>query len=225
MVHDEYVNYEAKLEEKEKNKDGKSDGKLKLSNTLKEKHQNVIMEKKMLLSAKILERMVTQNIFSDIAFDFKYWEDRSDDYKDFEGTLYPLWTFTIEEVKKFDVTSLCWSKKYQVKIKPISSIFNFILFVYLLNIFKDLFAVGYGSYDFYDQPEKGIICIFSLKNCTYPEYTLYSSSGVMSLDFHPAYPQLLVAGLQDGNVAVYNLLRYHIFMINCAAVQSVIIQG
>ena len=86
-----------------------------------------------------------------------------------------------------------------------------------------MFAVGYGSYDFYEQPERGIICIYSLKNCTHPEHILYSSSGVMSLDFHHVYPQLLVAGLQDGNVAVYNLLRYHIQVINCVPVQSVII--
>ena len=54
----------------------------------------------MLLSAKILERMITQNNYSEIAFDFKYWEDRSDDYKEFEGTLYPLWNFSFDETKQ-----------------------------------------------------------------------------------------------------------------------------
>ena len=57
-------------------------------------------ERRMLLSAKILERMITQNIFSEIAFDFKYWEDRSDDYKEIEGTLYPLWNFCMDETKQ-----------------------------------------------------------------------------------------------------------------------------
>ena len=54
--------------------------------------------------------------------DFKYYEDTSDEYRDKEGTLLPLWEFTCEKSKKLAVTSLCWNPKY-----------------------LDMFAVGHGS--------------------------------------------------------------------------------
>lgn len=66
--------------------------------------------------------MVNQNTYDDIAQDFKYWEDPSDEYRDNEGTMLPLWRFSYEKAKKLAVTSLCWNPKY-----------------------KDLFAASYGS--------------------------------------------------------------------------------
>lgn len=195
MIHDEYVQYEKKLEEKELNLQSslndenlisiKSKPKKRFSSrTNSEEKAEEEMTQKMLLSAKIIERMVTQNIYSDIVNDFKYWEDRSDDYKDFEGTLYPLWQFKFDGKESLEVTSLCWN-----------------------HLYSDLFAVGYGSYDFYYQPDQGLICLFSLKNCSYPEFSLTVPAGVLSIDFHPKYPYMLVAGTVDGNVAVFNLKR------------------
>lgn len=73
-------------------------------------------------SAKILERMVNQNTFDEIAQDFKYYEDNADEFRDQEGTLLPLWKFSYEKAKKLSVTSISLNKKYY-----------------------DLFAVGYGS--------------------------------------------------------------------------------
>ena len=51
----------------------------------------------------------------------------------------------------------------------------------------------------------GYICIFSLKNPSYPEYICHASSGVISFDIHPQHPNMVVVGLYNGNVAVYNL--------------------
>lgn len=48
----------------------------------------------------------------------------------------------------------------------------------------DLFAVGYGSYDFMRQGS-GVVCCFSLKNTSSPEFIFSTESGVMCLDFHP----------------------------------------
>ena len=141
------------------------------------------VSERMLLSAKILERMINQNIFSEIIFDFKYWEDRSDDFKE-EGSVYPLWRFECSESLCLEVTCLVWNSLY-----------------------PDMFASGYGSYDFYSQPPSGRICVFSLKNCSYPEYLLTAPAGVLCLHFHPHHPHLLLAGLVDGNVAVYDLVR------------------
>ena len=54
--------------------------------------------------------------------DFKYWEDASDEFRETEGTLLPLWKFTFEKAKKLEITSLCWNPAY-----------------------NDLFAASYGS--------------------------------------------------------------------------------
>merc|ERR1719336_86076 len=82
----------------------------------------------MKLSIKIMERMVSQNAENEVYHDFKYWEDRSDEFRDGEGTLLPLWRFSSEKAKRKQVTSIKWNPKY-----------------------KDLCAVGFGSYEFLRQ--------------------------------------------------------------------------
>lgn len=131
---------------------------------------------------KVMERLVNQNAEDDIFQDFKYWEDASDQYRQHgEGTLLPLWKFSTERTNRKQVTSLCWNPRY-----------------------NDLFAVGYGSYDFMRQGN-GIVCCFSLKNTSYPEYAITTESGVMCLDFHPQHPSLLALGCYDGTVLVYDI--------------------
>ncbi|XP_015749796.1 PREDICTED: dynein intermediate chain 2, ciliary-like [Acropora digitifera] len=98
---------------------------------------------------KIVERMVNQNTFDDIAQDFRYWEDAADEFKDHEGTLLPLWKFSCEKSKRMAVTSLCWSPKYH-----------------------DLFGVGHGSYDFLKQ-SNGMITMHTLKNPSFPDVGVY----------------------------------------------------
>jgi dynein intermediate chain 1 len=116
----------------------------------------------------IMERMANQNTFDDISQDYKYWEDASDDLGDKKctatntaGKLLPLWKFVFQKDKKKQVTSLCWNPKY-----------------------GDMFAVGYGSYDFSKQGP-GMIACFTLKNPSFPEFIFNTESGVMSLHFHP----------------------------------------
>ena len=103
MIHDEYVKYEKRMEEKElkRQQEEAEENSNKIERkVIKRETKTDENERNMLLSAKILERMITQNNYSEIAFDFKYWEDRSDDYKEFEGTLYPLWNFSFDETKQ-----------------------------------------------------------------------------------------------------------------------------
>lgn len=64
-------------------------------------------------------------ISNGLTLDFKYWEDASDEFRDTEGTLLPLWKFTLERAKNLEITSLCWNPAY-----------------------KDLFAAGFGSCEF-----------------------------------------------------------------------------
>ncbi|CAI5787930.1 dynein intermediate chain 1, axonemal [Podarcis lilfordi] len=134
-------------------------------------------------AAKIVERMVNQNTFDDIAQDFKYFEDTSDEYRDNLGTLLPLWKFQYDKAKRLAVTALCWNPKY-----------------------KDLFIVGHGSYDFVKQ-SRGMLLLYTLKNPSFPEYIFNSESGIMCLDIHVDHPYLIVVGFYDGNVAIYNLKK------------------
>ncbi|CAH1718635.1 unnamed protein product [Chironomus riparius] len=132
--------------------------------------------------AQVLERMVNQNIFDEIAHDYRYWEDPSDEYREDDGTLLPLWKFTYDKCKKMSVTDIC-----------------------LNTFYYDLFAVCFGSFDFIKQVTEGYVCLFSIKNPSFPEYRITTESGAMCCDIHKKYPYLIVVGQYDGNVCVYNL--------------------
>ena len=77
----------------------------------------------------------------------------ADPYRQAEGTLLPLWKFYTERCTHKHVTSLCWNPQY-----------------------NDLFAVGYGSFDSLQQ-SSGLVCCYSLKNPSYPEYVFSTDSG------------------------------------------------
>ena len=141
-----------------KTKSGKDDKKRDVNGG--EQNEDILNSQQMLLSLKIMERMVNQNSCHDITDDYKYWDDMGDPYKPDSGTLLPLWKFNSEMAKKKTVTSICWNPKY-----------------------NDLFAVGYGSYEFLKQGT-GMIHCWSLKNWSYPEFTFSTESGVMCIDFH-----------------------------------------
>jgi len=141
----------------------------------------VTYSEEMKLSMKIMERMVNQNAESEVYHDFKYWEDRSDEFRDGEGTLLPLWRFSSEKAKRKQVTCIKWNPKY-----------------------NDLCAVGFGSYDFLRRGT-GVICCYSLKNTRFPEYVFNTDAGVCSLDWHPQHPAVLAVGLYDGTVLVYDV--------------------
>lgn len=143
---------------------------------------DTIHSENMEYALKTMERLVNQNAEDEIFQDFKYFEDSADQYRhNGEGTLLPLWGFTTDRANRKQVTSLCWNPRY-----------------------NDMFAVGYGSYDFMRQGT-GIVCCFSLKNTSYPEYVISTESGVMCLDFHPQHPSLLAVGCYDGTVLAYDI--------------------
>nr|XP_019590092.1 PREDICTED: dynein intermediate chain 1, axonemal isoform X6 [Rhinolophus sinicus] len=187
--------YDAYVEELEKQE--KTKEKEKTKTPVAKKMGNMAMRKttsmesqsdditKVTQAAKIVERMVNQNTYDDIAQDFKYYEDAADEYRDQEGTLLPLWKFQNDKAKRLAVTALCWNPKY-----------------------KDLFAVGHGSYDFMKQ-SRGVLLLYSMKNPSFPEYIFSSDSGIMCLDIHVDHPYLVAVGHYDGNVAIYNLKKPH----------------
>ncbi|CBY34486.1 unnamed protein product [Oikopleura dioica] len=134
-------------------------------------------------SLAITERIVNQNTHLDIADDFRFFEDESDEYRDSEGTLLPLWIYNFVQAKKLSLTSTQWSSKYH-----------------------DLFAVGLGSYN-YARQGIGYLLFYSLKNPSYPGFIFETDVGVMCLDISTAKSHLVAVGLYDGSVAVFNLLK------------------
>lgn len=76
-------------------------------------------------AAKILDRMICQNLYDEISTDYRYYEDPSDEFRREEGTLLPLWKFCYEKTKKLTVTEIQWNTKYY-----------------------DLFAVTFGSCEY-----------------------------------------------------------------------------
>lgn len=132
---------------------------------------------------KIMERIITNN---SSAWEFNLYTQPLDDRIDArggdgKGTFLPLWKFQFAEVKRKSATSLCWNPVY-----------------------PDLFAVGHGSFDF-AHSDTGMVCCYSLKNTSYPEYIIRTESGVTCLDFNRDHPALICLGMYDGTVAVYDL--------------------
>lgn len=175
------IQEEESIKNAEKRKHQASSSQSEETSTKQSKDNDMVHSVKMSNALRILERMVNQNAEDEIFQDFKYWEDASDYYRNGEGSLLPLWRFSTERTKKKQVTSLCWNPNY-----------------------PDLFAVGFGSYDFMRQGS-GMVCCFSLKNTSHPEYIFSTDSGVMCLDFHPTHHSLLAVGCYDGTVMVFDV--------------------
>ncbi|XP_055698577.1 dynein intermediate chain 2, ciliary isoform X1 [Phlebotomus papatasi] len=183
VIYDSYAEDYAQ-QQKEREKDTKKPPPKKDESKKKEDKTKASeqLNKKYLQSWQILERMVNQNIYDEIAQDYRYWEDPSDEFREEEGTLLPLWKFSYEKTKKLSVTDVCFNTLYY-----------------------DLFAVCFGSMDFVKQSAEGSVCLFTMKNPSFPDYRIWTESGVMCCDIHVKYPYLLAIGMYDGNVAVYNL--------------------
>ena len=135
-------------------------------------------------AAKIMERMVNQNICDELAQDFKYYEDPLDEKRKPHGTLMPLWKFTYDGTRRKTVTALAQNPLY-----------------------SDLFVAGYGSHDFHRPADQGLVCFFSLKNPSFPEYVFKLISGITALDVHPRLTHLVAVGLYDGSVAIIDCTK------------------
>lgn len=144
---------------------------------------------------KLLERQIMQIKNRDKYLFYREW-NKFDDSQESSKMLYMLLSFPQNaRIKNRSVTALCWNTK-----------------------FEDLFAVGYGSYDFpskkedkndndlnEEQQDNGYIYVFSIKNNFYPEVKYTTDSGVLCLDFHPKEFSYLVAGFYDGTVGVFDI--------------------
>jgi dynein intermediate chain 1 len=152
--------------------------------TNESKKKDPMYSAEMLRSLKVVERVVNQNAFDDILMDFKFWEDASDKLRPGVGTCLPLWQFKSQKTGHRMVTGLCWNTTH-----------------------RDLFAVSLGSYDFTRQ-SSGVVCVYSLKNPSSPDYVYQVDAGVMCIDFNnTTATSLLACGMYDGSVCVFDLGR------------------
>ncbi|PHJ25218.1 wd g-beta repeat-containing protein [Cystoisospora suis] len=131
-------------------------------------------------AVKLTERVVNHNTEIETYHKFKYHKEPASGDNSTTVVL-PLWQFQFSKVKKKDVTGLKWNPRY-----------------------PDLFAAGYGSYEF-QKHGPGFVCCYSLKNTVYPEYFWRTEAAVCSLDWHPHNPSLLAVGLYDGTVMVFDV--------------------
>ena len=154
----------------------------------------------LLKTLKLVERQIMQILNMDQYHFYREW-NKVDEANDTKLLIMLLPFPQNASIRNRSVTSICWNPKYE-----------------------DLFAVGYGSYAFpkkKDEKEKGgdergedrsddilesgYIFVYSIKNNYYPEIKYTTESGVLSLDFHPVHISLLVAGMYDGTVSVFDI--------------------
>jgi WD40 repeat protein len=118
------------------------------------------------------------------AFEGEETEEMTTDKSD-EARLQDLFTFDCQPLTQgLCVTSADWNKVNQ-----------------------DLLAVSYGDLAPIQTQGQGLVLFWSLKNPTYPERVLRTSSGVTSLNFSSVYPNLIAAGLHDGQVCIWDLRK------------------
>lgn len=133
---------------------------------------------------KVVERMIIQNDNQERFHDYRYLFTEADSgtRRGVDKSICPLWRFAHAPAKSLSVTSIVWNPKY-----------------------ADLFATSYGSYDFGKRVKGNTICLFSVKNSTYPEAVIPTEDAVMCLEFNPSAPAMLAAGLANGNVLVFDV--------------------
>lgn len=183
MIYDAYMKQYLDQQRAELEEQAKTKGKdKKTQQVVQVTQEDPLYSSSMKRALKIMERMIVQNAEEAQFEDYKYYEDTTEDLENSAyGSVLPLWRFTTEKSRRKNVTAIAWNPQY-----------------------KDLFAVAYGSYDFL-KPTSGLICCFTIKNPTWPEYSFTTESGVMCIDFHPHAPALISVGCYDGTVMVFDI--------------------
>ena len=195
---DRYVNKYIAIEEKKREEREK--GMIILDKKKKpEKQVESLARPSLIRTLKLVERQIMQIINLNAYSYYRDWNKNEENLE--KDLLLMLLAFPADgaTIKNRSVTALTWNPA-----------------------FEDIFAVGYGSYSFPkkseakdriddgeersdDTLENGYIFVYSIKNNHHPEVKYITDSSVLSLDFHPTKSFLLVAGLYDGTICVYDI--------------------
>ncbi|CAF0847885.1 unnamed protein product, partial [Adineta ricciae] len=152
------------------------DRKIMKTNRLK---PETIVKRRQVQVLKSIERILNQNRYHEMIYNFKYFEDQTDEIRDPMGTLFPLWKFA-STIPNRSVTALAWNPTY-----------------------SDMLIIGYGLYDRAERVQ-GTIAIFTLNN-NHPDTLIHTESTVLSIDCLPSRSYLICVGLMDGDVIVYDI--------------------
>ncbi|XP_025990622.1 dynein intermediate chain 2, ciliary isoform X3 [Solenopsis invicta] len=175
-IFDEYQeDYAQQQREKEKEKKAPLAQPKKEDVKKKNQIESSAMTSRMLQAAKTLERMVNQNIFDDISQDYRYWDDPSDEFKEGEGSLLPLWKFSYEKTKKHDITDLCFNSRYY-----------------------DLFAVAFGSCTM-----DGAVAVYNIM--LPPSMPQYKSNDVVQKHGGLVWEIRWAPDTEEGNLAFFSV--------------------
>ena len=153
------------------------------------------VNKRMLRAAKILERMVNQNTYDEIAQDFRFYEDASDEFR------------KVLILKEMKILLICrsgnlrehcyhcgnlglrgpksWRSRLCAGTRPTTTCSLPGLDPVRSTLVSQRWRSSSSLDNFYEQTEPGVVCVFSLKNPSYPEFLCQAPCGVMCLDFHP----------------------------------------
>ncbi|CAF0999707.1 unnamed protein product [Rotaria magnacalcarata] len=185
IIYQEYmIDYEKQQKNKDKRKQkvnygsNKSVVEKQLIKTDRLKPETIVKRHQVQI-LKGIERVLNQNRYQELIYNFKYFEDKTDEVRDPMGTLFPLWKFPPSSDNR-SVTALTWNPAY-----------------------SDMLIIGYGLYDRAERIQ-GAIAVFTLNN-NHPNTLIHTESTVLSIDCLPSKPHLICVGLMDGDVIVYDI--------------------
>ena len=140
-----------------------------------------------------MDRLINQNTYQPKQARYRGMKPLDDELKRepknnwlnrFDGlSLEKLWIYTCSLTRDRNVSCMTWNKKN-----------------------KDIFAVGYGKFEYNDDPS-GLVCCWSLKNPEFPERYYKTESGITSLAFSHKHSNLLAVGLFNGNILVFDVRK------------------
>ncbi|VVC43937.1 Six-bladed beta-propeller, TolB-like,WD40-repeat-containing domain,WD40 repeat [Cinara cedri] len=187
-IYDSYIeDYARQQEEKEREKREKMTS-LVTKKTKSTKHHEVQSRDQILLNVMIMfDKILSLNETDAIAQDFRYYDDPSDQYRSKgEGTVMLMWTMVYDKAKDLFVTDISWNPYY-------------------FDLFAVTLGIPQGHRPFIETPDLGYVCLWSLKNTSFPEYVTQTHSAAICVSFHIEHTNILAVGLRDGSVAVYNV--------------------
>ena len=155
----------------------------------------------LLKSLDLMERAVQQNLYHRSHLKYRDYPEgnsalivpegheastEADEGKDKDkASMSKLFTFTCSLSEGRTATSMSWNKAN-----------------------KDMLAVGYGSFHLStSEASGGFVMFWSIRNPAHPEKIIKTPSGVTSIDFSTAHPNMIAVGMYNGTVAVYDVRK------------------
>ena len=178
---------------------------------LKENHKYVLFDNEIKIyenedltnSMRLIERMLNQAAFKQKLIEYRNYPDIKSHLqaKDrFSNTFSAKYKKTEEDEKKKEnkfINSLAKIKFNLTNDMAVNSID--------INPYNtDLLLSSYGAFSEFNNSNKGLICLWTIKNSSYPEMFIETPVPAVTAKFSRQSPNLFACGFQDGNLAIYD---------------------